>query len=281
MKTILYATDYSQNSVAALQWAYVMAIKFDSKLIVMYVFDIPIALTGTVSMSYLKNEKKLFTAHSTKLKRFCAEHLKNNLEEKSIRYLVHEDGSVPDGILEKAFKLDVDLIVVGTKGNSKIKEFLLGSTSKALLQKSPCPVLAVPAKSDIVSIKEIVYATDFEQADIFALKRLVKMAKMFHAKITVVHITSHKEYVGQDQMAWFKEMLTEKIGYKKLEFLLIFSETVFEELVGYLKASETDLLAMLERKENSFYQKYVEPDMVKKMAKTIDIPVLAYSVGGL
>lgn len=82
-------------------------------------------------------------------------------------------------------------------------------------------------------------------------------------------------------MEWFKELLTEKIKYDKLEFCLIFSDTVFEELVGYLEEDQTDLLAMLERKESTLYQKYLQPDLVKKMVKTIEIQVLSYSVGGL
>ena len=60
MKTILYATDYSENSVAALRMAQLLAKKLGSKLIVMHVFDIPISLASPVSVSYLKKEKRLF-----------------------------------------------------------------------------------------------------------------------------------------------------------------------------------------------------------------------------
>lgn len=281
MKTMLYATDYSQNSIPALQLANTMATKLEAKLIVMHVFDIPISLASPVSISYLKKENKLFATHRAKLKRFCEEHLNHQLDGRSLTFMVHEDGSVPNGILEIAFKLDVDLIVVGAKGSSQIKEFVLGSTPMALLRNSSCPILVVPSKWESNSLKNIVYATDFEQADIFAIMRLVELAKTFGAKITVVHITPLKEYAGQDQMEWFKELLTEKIKYDKLEFCLIFSDTVFEELVGYLEEDQTDLLAMLERKESTLYQKYLQPDLVKKMVKTIEIPVLSYSVGGL
>lgn len=281
MKAILYATDYSQNSVAALRLANELAIKLEAKLIVMHVFDIPISLASPVSITYLNKEKKLFVEHKTKLKSFYRKHLSDFLDENMITFVVHEDGSVHDGILEKAFKFDIDLIVVGTKGASQIKEFILGSTAKNLIRKSSCPVLAVPEKSTMISPKKIVYATDFEQADIFAIKRLVKIAEIFNAEIKVVHITSKKEYAGPDQMEWFKEVLAEKLAYDKLEFAFIFSDAIFEELVGYLEDSQTDVLAMLERKESTFYQKYLQTDMVKKMLKTINIPVLSYSVGGL
>ncbi len=281
MKTILYATDYSENSIAALQSAHLLTQKFNAKLIVMHVFDIPISLASPVSVSYMNKEKKLFVEHRAKLKEFLSEHLGSSWEAANISFVVDEDGSVWNGILEKALKFDANMIVVGTKGASQVKEFLLGSTTKALIQRAPCTVLAVPKTVKCTHFKKMVYATDFEQADNFALRRLVKIAKKFDAQVRVVHITTQKEYAGEEKMEWFKEMLNEKVDYKKMDFDLIFSDTIFEELVWYLEDSEADLLAMLERKNNTFYQKYIQNDMVRKMVKDIKVPLLSFNVVGL
>lgn len=70
MKTILYATDYSNNSVAALRMAHLLAKKFISKLIVMHIFDVPISVASPLSMSYMKKEKRLFVENRAKLKEF-------------------------------------------------------------------------------------------------------------------------------------------------------------------------------------------------------------------
>ena len=281
MNTILYATDYSENAVSALRWASLLAKKFGSKLIVMHVFDIPIAIASTVSTSYMKKEKRLFAENYTKLKEFCRKYLDDGWENTDISFVVDEDGSIPSGILEKAMKYDADLVILGTKGASATKEFLLGSTTKRMIKSTPCPLLAVPAKCDTVTIKKMVYATDFEQADIFAIQKLVKIAKRFDAEIRVVHITTQKEYAEEEQMEWFKEMLKEKVNYDKLEFDLIFSDAILEKLEWYVEDSEADVLAMLERKDNNFYQKYLQTDMVKKMIKDINIPLLSFNVGGL
>ena len=155
----------------------------------------------------------------------------------------------------------------------------MGSTTKALIRKAPCPLLAVPANSNVIHLKKMVYATDFEQADIFAINKLVKIAKKFDAEIRVLHITTQKEYAGEEQMEWFKEMLKEKVAYAKLEFDLIFSNTVFEELIWHLEDTEADLLAMLERKDSTFYQKYLQADLVKKMVNGINVPLFSFNGG--
>lgn len=280
MKTILYATDYSPNSATALRLSHLMAKKFNAKLIVMHVFDIPIALS-TVSVSHIKKEKRLLYENHSKLKAFCTRQLGIIWEECNIDLEVMENVSVTEGILEKAVKFGVDLIIVGTKGVSAIKEFLLGSTTSALIKKASCPVLAVPAMSPLENFKTMVYATDFEQADIFAINRLVKIAKKFNSKISIVHISTNGEYAGDQQMEWFKEMLIQKVPYDKMEFDQILDDNIFEALNRYLEKSNAGLLAMLERKDGSFSQRFLKTDKVKKMVSGITIPLISFNIGSL
>jgi nucleotide-binding universal stress UspA family protein len=281
MKTILYATDYSKNSAPALRLAHLLAQKFGSKLIVMHVFDIPVSLASPVSVSYMNKEKTLFVENRAKLKAFCTEHLGDEWQGSDISFVVEEHGSVKEAIVEKALKFDVDLIALGTKGASRVKEILLGSTTKALIRKASCAVLAVPETYDIDRFETMVYATDFEEADIFAIRRLVKIAKSFDAEIRVLHITTVNEYAGDQQMEWFKEMVQQKVDYRHLEFDLVFSDNVLKELQWYLEESDVQLLAMLERKDSTWTEKYFQPDMVRKMVSEISVPLLSFNTVGL
>ena len=281
MKTILYATDYSQNSASALQLAYLLCRAFHAKLFVMHVMDMPISLASTVSISHMKKTKKLLQEHGSKLKEFCLKHLGDACEESQISFEVVHNSSVVDAIIEYVMKNNVELIAVGSKGGSPLKEFLLGSTAHALIKSAPTMVLSVPKMKTIDKIGTMIYATDFEQADIFAIGRLVKIATQFQASVKVVHITTPKEYAGDQQMEWFKDILRQKVQYKNMEFDLIFSDNILEELNGYLKKTNADLVAMLERKDSSFIQKYLLSDKVKKMASQLTIPLLSFNVSGL
>ena len=280
MKTILYATDYSHDSVAALRLAHLMTNKFDAKLFVMHVFDIPLSLS-TVSISHIKKEKRLFMEHDTKLKEFCTEHLGDTWEGGDINFLVEENVSIVQTILEKATELEVDLIVVGTTGTSTLKEFFMGSTTTTLIKKAHCAVLAVPPMFTLENFQTMVYATDFEQADIFAINRLVEIAEKFNSKISIVHISTSWEYAGDQQMEWFKDMLHQKVTYDKMEFDLIFDDDIFEGLNRYLENADASMFAMLERKDKSFSQKFLQKDKVKKMVSGTIIPLISFNIGGL
>ena len=60
--------------------------------------------------------------------------------------MVVRSGDVADAILELATELDVDLIAMTTEGRLGVLDALRGSTTEQVVRRSPCPVLAVPAR---------------------------------------------------------------------------------------------------------------------------------------
>ena len=51
--------------------------------------------------------------------------------------------SIIQSIVEYASGKDIDLIVVGTKGRSGLKKFLMGSVANGIIERAHCPVLVV------------------------------------------------------------------------------------------------------------------------------------------
>jgi nucleotide-binding universal stress UspA family protein len=51
--------------------------------------------------------------------------------------------SIIQSIVEYASRKDIDLIVVGTKGRSGLKKFLMGSVANGIVERAHCPVLVV------------------------------------------------------------------------------------------------------------------------------------------
>jgi nucleotide-binding universal stress UspA family protein len=51
--------------------------------------------------------------------------------------------SITDAIIDYASNKNIDLIVIGTKGRTGLKRFLLGSVASGVVQHAHCPVLLV------------------------------------------------------------------------------------------------------------------------------------------
>lgn len=61
-------------------------------------------------------------------------------------------GDVVDVISETASAINADLIVLTTEGRNGFLDALRGSHSERILQKAPCPLLAIPASGFIASV---------------------------------------------------------------------------------------------------------------------------------
>ena len=275
MKSVLYATDYSENSIPAFKFAWKFSQKLKLPLYVIHVFDISVTFISTVSIAYARMEEAAFKKHAEKLREFCLEHLDLEPDQKNLVTVVAE-GSIPSAtLLEKAEEFQSEMVIAGKTGSSLVKDLLIGSTATELIEKSSIPVMLFPASFVSGGIKTIVYATAFEQADIFAIRDLSKWASLFGASLKVFHVSPQSEYAGEDQMEWFKEMLFQKVQYKPISFEIRFAEDIFETLAAYLRQEKADLLVMLEREGQHLFNGIWHRDLVKRMKAEMDIPLLS------
>jgi len=276
MKTILHATDFSENAIVALKYAAELSIKTKSNLFVVHVFNVS-TLSSGLNDTYLLPFKETLKHKNAKLKEFCETHLENELDAVQLKTEAIENNNVVTGIISKADELFATFIVTGMQGKSAIKTLLMGSTTKQLIEKAPCPVLAIPINATLNKLETIVYATDFEEEDISTIFRLSNIAKAYNATIKIVHISSKKDTDGHQEMEWFKELLKQKVTYKNLEFDLIFSDDTYAILKLYLDEVKPDLVAMLEREKKDLLKKIFHRDMVKRMESESAIPLISYN----
>lgn len=278
MKTILYATDYSENAENALKYAFLISSKLKAQLIVTHVFDLPTLVTNDIEASYLQLEKLAYKTHKTDLKEMCKNIIGIKLmKDKNVKIDPIEETSPVLGIISKAIETDALMIVVGMKGRTLINELLMGNTAKKLIEKAPCPVFAVPEKTASDNLNNIVYATDFEEEDLDAIFELSEIAYALDAKIKIIHVTKEKELMANQQMDWFKEMVKEKVSYKKISYEILRFTEIFDAIITYLETNEVDLIAMLERQANNKSKGWFHQDLVKKMATYAKTPLLSFN----
>lgn len=143
---ILVPVDGSGPSKNAAYYGISLAEKYNAKFIVLNVDNlrslkktfssfITAPTYGTEDMERRKEEMQKFLDKILKI----AE--ENSVEVKI--QIIEESGSVIRAILEYAENEKTDLIIVGTRGNSKVKKLLLGSVAEGVVTYAHCPVLVV------------------------------------------------------------------------------------------------------------------------------------------
>jgi len=134
---ILVAVDGSEFSINAAKTAIDLAVKYRAELIAVAVvpISIPGGTVGEVEELKTEGEKRLGKVlEKVKLEAArCAQSLKTE-----ILY-----GHIADSIVKYAFNSNADLVVVGYKGSSAVKEFLLGSVATKVIHHAHCSVMLV------------------------------------------------------------------------------------------------------------------------------------------
>jgi nucleotide-binding universal stress UspA family protein len=148
---ILVPLDGSEHSLRALEIAIQIAKKFDGKITLIHVYSVsvrpvivpePSTLTPGIPIMAPTEYSRVAEAVREAGARILA-----NGKEKAKAEGVEEvetmlkEGHVVQEIVKAAEEGKFDLIVMGARGISKIKELILGSVSDGVVRNAPCPVL--------------------------------------------------------------------------------------------------------------------------------------------
>jgi len=275
---ILHPTDFSENAAKALQFAFSLSGKSDATLVILHVADLPTILNSASSVSsFSEMEERKKESIIAQLKKYATDYLEEIDSSAKILFEVKLNSSAINGIVEAISETDADLVVVGTKGQSKLKEVIMGSTAKGLVAKAPCPVLIIPENARVREMRQIIYASDYNQNDTAVLKGLADFADVYKAEISVLHIFNRESEDNSEPVA-FQRMLTEQVKYAHLKYDTRVSANVAESLVTYLQDKKADLLVMFEKENMGIINMLFHRDMVKKFAAHTTIPLMSYNI---
>ncbi len=140
------ATQHALRSISQ----FVEQIAPSLRIILLHVIPIPYfsspapgMSTGHIQPSYFTSEQRSLAEEA--LQDASAELLKQGINTGQIETLIYT-GVPADQITKAAIELQVDFIVVGSRGSSskqKLRRFFTGSTSRSILQLAHCPVMIV------------------------------------------------------------------------------------------------------------------------------------------
>jgi nucleotide-binding universal stress UspA family protein len=134
---ILVPLDGSEQSLHALEKATQIAKKFDSEITLINVYSASsFKVTPSQVFDYFVEIRKSGESILAEAKK------KLTSEGIQVETLLKE-GHIVEEILKIAREQNFDLIVIGARGISAIKEILLGSVSHGVTLHAPCPILVV------------------------------------------------------------------------------------------------------------------------------------------
>lgn len=135
------------------------------------------------------------------------------------------DSSACNAILEYSEKHDIDLIVMGSHGRRGPRRLFLGSTAECVIRNAHCPVLTLRNEASTLeknTIKHILIPMDFSSFSIEALRYANELARLWNAKISLVHAieeTIIPVVYGVEAMSFTSTMPLKDKSNKELKIL--------------------------------------------------------------
>jgi nucleotide-binding universal stress UspA family protein len=141
-KHIVAAIDFSDSSLAALQWALSLAEEADAHLWLLHTIEVPPELRVSTVISGDEIDELNASARATALSR-----LRTLIPERAAGFCSIETatatGEAAHAIVKFASEQEADLIVMGAQGHGTLDRFVFGSKTRDVIGSATCPVLTV------------------------------------------------------------------------------------------------------------------------------------------
>lgn len=190
---ILFATDFSDGAARAQEYATSLAIAWDADLDVLHVLEGPAWMPSRIAgISSREQTHKDVTPQ--------LDEVQKQIACNGVTATVRQVRGIPsEQINQAANACGADLVVLGTHGQTRLDQVLLGSTAERVTKTASCPVLAIrgvgkgvvrlpTADQSPGSIQHMLAPVDFSSPSLAALEYAIQFASRSGARLTLLHV---------------------------------------------------------------------------------------------
>ena len=275
MKKILVPTDRSQNAKNALNYALNLLRGEEAEFVLFQSYDIP---TYTADMPV-----PVETWGAGELKKILekdAKELSDQYRDEKFKFSVSVSaGSLAFNVDDAVSRMEIDMVVMGTKGASGLTAALIGSNTADVIQAATCPVLAVPENAKMSGPRNILFASDNKGlSDPAIVAPLIEISKKFGAHVHLMNVLDEGKFTSVDEaVAGLKlDHLLEGIEHS---FHFENSDDKAQAIEDYLNTHNIDFLAVIPRR-NNFFDAIFHKSVTRKLSLHTKVPMLAMHVLG-
>lgn len=188
LKRIMYATDFSEASRAALSIVGAIARHYGSRVYAAHVWSPAVYPMVTPEVICVMDRRH---------QRQAQDDLERLLDTPALTGIPAETvvrRGTPAEQLESVVKdHNIGLVVAGTHGSAGFKHRVLGSVAEELVRGLSCPVLTVGPRltkrfESLKRIEHILFPTDFSQESLAVFPYLASLAHEYQSRLTVLHV---------------------------------------------------------------------------------------------
>ncbi|MEK6152227.1 universal stress protein [Flavobacteriaceae bacterium 3-367] len=274
MQIILIPTDFSDNALHAIHHALKLFKLERANFYFLHAYaDEVYELSKSGTRDSLKQRRKEVRKKTdTSLDQLLSELEEEFPNPKHSYQVVSAFESLVDAVNDFVDQVDIDLIVMGTKGLTSDKRTTLGSHTVQVLKYVKCPVLAIPEEYAYQPPKKILFPTDymlpFKRRE---LKLLNELAGSFKSEIDCLYISALKKlsFRQEDNKLFLQNTLSSAfLFFKQCE-----GEDRVQIILEHIAKDHIDMLVMVNSR-HSLLENMLYRSTVDQIGLTVSVPFL-------
>lgn len=274
MKKILISTDFSETATNAIFYTLEL-FKYDKcDITIIHAFaDEVYESSVDMSRDYFEDYRdKIEINVNKRLQKVIAQMLERSPNPRHIYNRISSFSSIVDAINNFVEKEDVDLVVMGTKGQTNNANILFGSNTINVIKYVKCPVLSVPVSYHDMHPENILFPTDYMiPFNKRGFKLVSCIAKNYAAKVHFLYVSTlkHLSHRQQDNRAFIDYCFDNN----KVEFSQLPEINVTKAINTTIDTKKIDLLVMINRRD-SYLENMLYNSKIVDLGLHIKIPFL-------
>lgn len=276
MNRILVPTDFSDIANFGIEAAISLAQKMDAQIFLVNfippVHGANINATGAATGTGLSEEARFtIELHKKNEKRLAT------LAEGISKLGLHVTTSVlikamQAGVSDFIDEHGIDLVVVGTSGESTYTEFFVGNHTEQIIRVSHCPVLAVKQSHPEIEIRNIVLATDLNPDAFEGVTHIKRFSTFFDAHLHVLHVMNDKD-TSEAEVKSKLDSFAHRHHFVNFSLHSIYEKDEKQGILKFAKEKKADLIAVITHGRTGLAN-LIKGSVSENLIKEANIPVL-------
>lgn len=272
MKTIVFATDFSESAFNAAQYITLLAPNLNVQKVVLYhsyeiatvVSDVPLDTPKTYEVLRKESHSKLQQLESSL----------SSIAKDMTFELVTNELPLTLGVNKLADQYKNVFIAIGASGKTKWQQIFMGSNAIAMARDSKYPLLVIPKEASYRPFNSIVYACDLKEVAKTTPSHTIKsFVEDLGVKLQVVNIDHNEsEHFNPDSIIE-QYKLHELFEDSDTEFHYIDDKDLINGILDFAIEHNAGLLIMIGRNYH-FFEKLFHRSASKRMIELTKIPLL-------
>lgn len=269
MTPVIAATDFSANSLNAVNYAADMALAVKGYLVLLHVCSSPIPVSEIPVSLDVDDLVRDAEAEMEKLETILEHRTKGMLMiEKEVRA-----GDFFNELEVLCTSKSPYAIVMGSQGTTAAERFFFGSHVVRAMKQLKWPVIAVPPSAKFNSIKKIGLACDFAQ--VMDYTPVQQLSRLVHdLKATLFVLNTGKKEIFDPEVVFQSGLVQEMLDPLHPFYHFITSGGVDEGIVNFADENQLDLLVVLP-KRHGLIDKLTNKSHTRQLVLHSHVPVMA------